>query len=295
MGTPKFDDEGYITNAIVYCHFFNGSYSSVYDLPPITSENGPFDLNDYFIISISALGYPESCSPSTTGLKYDFPSYTIKDKVNFKRQFLKENYKIKKLCGIFGIGLGGYDAFTWACEYPDEMDFLVVIDSSYKTNGYRYVISKTIDGIIESSDDYYKNIYSDAQTRNLVAVNKLIYSNFYSKGTFQNMTNDEIDVFMEEFVDEGLFFDIYDLKYRNDSIMYYDITDKLSNVKAKTIVFYPEEDLFHSPEFDALPLKDLIDDCEVTPFYAKEDISYKDDFVKINDDLIKFMNKLYKK
>lgn len=87
-GTPKFDDEGNMTNVILYCHRFNGSYSSLDDIFRLTAKGKPFDFEKYYFISITSLGFPNSCCPSTTDLKHNFPKYTIKDRVNFKRQFL---------------------------------------------------------------------------------------------------------------------------------------------------------------------------------------------------------------
>lgn len=288
-GTPKFDDEGNIVNAIIYCHPFNKNYSSIGDLYKLTSDNGPFDFNEYYIISITSLGFPDSCSPSTTNLKYDFPKYTIKDRVNFKRQFIKEKFNIKKVLGVFGIGLGGYDTFTWACEYPDEMEFIVVFASSFKTNGYRYVVSKGIESIIDSSDDFYNEIYSDSLSRIMVAINKLLYSNYYSKGVFQNMSNDEIDVFMEDFVDDGLFVDIYDLKSRNDAILIYDVEDKLQNIKAKALIFGSDEDMYYSSQYDTLPLKDMIEDCEVILYNSNRDPFSGEEYFIMHDGLMEFM------
>lgn len=59
----------------------------------------------------------------------------MKDRVNFKRQFLKERFGIDHVFGIISRGVGGYEAYTWACEYPDEMDFIMVAGSSYKQMG----------------------------------------------------------------------------------------------------------------------------------------------------------------
>ena len=95
------------------------------------------------------MGAPGSCSPSSTGLKYRFPEFTFKDRVNFKRQFISENFKIKKILGILGEDLGGFETYTWACEYPDEMEFILVFDSAFKTNGVRYAVSKGLDSVID--------------------------------------------------------------------------------------------------------------------------------------------------
>ena len=222
-GTPKYGENGEICNAIIYCHTFNGNYFSLNDLYRLTTEGKPLSFDEYFFISITSLGFPESCSPSTTNLKHHFPKFTIKDRVDFKRQFIKERFGIEKVHGIMSRGVGGYEAYTWACEYPDEMDFIIVAGSSYKTNGYRYVVSKCMESILEASDDFYSEIYTDSLSRMMVSINRLLYSNYFSKKMFQKMSNDEIDVLMDDFVDEGLFTDIYDFKLRNDAILEYDV------------------------------------------------------------------------
>ena len=53
------------------------------------------------------------------------------------------------------------------------------------------------------------------------------------KRILQNMTNDEFDVLMDNYVDDGLYMDVYDLKRRNDSILKFDVEDKLGNIKLK--------------------------------------------------------------
>lgn len=288
-GTPKYDDEGRIINAIIYCHKFNGNYSSFLDEYQIAGKGEPFDQKEYCFISITTLGFPDSCSPSTTGLKHSFPEYTIKDRVNFKRQFLKDKFNMDRVHGIAGRGLGGYEIFTWACEYPDEMDFLIICNSSFKTSGFRYVISKAVASIIESNDAFYDEIYSETLSRVMVSIYMLLYSNHVSKQIFQEMSNDEIDVLMDDFVDEGLFTDIYDFKFRNDCIQDYDVEDKLKNIKAKTLILSSADDLYYSPKYDVLPLEDLIEDSKVILFESKKDHSGYEDYSFLMDDFYEFM------
>ena len=288
-GTPKYDEKGNITNAVLYCHGFNGNYTSLNDLYQLTKPGAEFSRENYFLISITSLGFPESCSPSTTGLKQNFPRYSIRDRVNFKRQFLAEKLGIHKLYGITGRGLGGYEAYTWACEYPDEMDFIIVLSSSYKTNGYRYVVSKCIDSIIDSSDDLYQEYYSESISRIMVSLNQLAYSNYFSKKAFQEMSNDEIDALMDDFVDRGLFTDIHDFKFRNDAILYYDLTDKLSNIKAKALIISSKDDIYYSPEFDTIPLTDFISDSKVVLYESNVDINGFEDYSFLESYLKEFM------
>ena len=294
-GTPKYDDEGNINNAIIYCHPFTGNYTSLGDIYKLTAEGKPFDFNEYYFIAITKLGFSDSCSPSTTNLKHHFPKYNIRDRVNFIRQFLKERFDLDKVHGIMGKGLGGYEVYTWACEYPDEMDFIMAIGTCFKTNGYRYVISKCMESIIESSDDFYSEVYSDSLSRMMVSVNRLLYSNHFSKKLFQNMTNDEIDVLMDDFVDEGLFIDVYDFKLNNDAILDYNIENKLGDIKAETLVVSSDADMYYTPEFDVLPLDDLIENSTVIMFNANdEEIDYNDCSI-IEDDIENFLNKIKNK
>ena len=288
-GTPKYDDKGNIINAFIFCHRFNGDCPLFDDLNHLIGTNSVLSDYDFFYITITPLGFPESCSPSTTNLKYDFPQYSIKDCVNFKRKFLSEKFNITKVLGILGVGFGGYEAYTWACEYPDEMEFLIVGYSSFKTNGYRYIISKVIESMILSSDDYYNdNIYSPNLSEIMVPINRLIYSQLFSKKIFQDLTLREIDGFMDEFVDEALFKDVYDLKFRNDAILNYHVEDKLENIKAKTLIVSDSEDVYYSLEFDTYPLKDKIENLTFFVFDGK-DFTYSDDYSLFFEVFIEFL------
>lgn len=294
-GTPKFDENGKITNVIIYCHKFNRTYSSLDELYRLTAKGKPLDYDEYYFISITSLGFPGSCSPSTTELKHNFPKYTIKDRVNFKRQFLKERFNIDKVRGVIGRGLGGYEVYTWATEYPDEMEFIMVSGSSYKTNGYRYVISKCIESIIDSSDDFYSEIYSESLSMMMVSINKLLYSTYFSKKLFQNMNNDEIDVLMDDFVDDGLFIDIYDFKLRNDSILEYNVEDKLKDITAHALIVSANNDMYYTPEFDVLPLKDLIKNSKIILFDLVDEYEDYEDHPDVEKGLWEFMDSFQNK
>ena len=257
-------------NAFIFCYRVNGDCSSFDELNHLIGRDSVLSDYDFFYITITSLGFPESCSPSTTNLKYDFPQYSIKDCVNFKRKFLYEEFNITKVLGILGVGFGGYEAYTWACEYPDEMEFLIIGYSSFKTNGYRYITSKAINNIIESSDAYLDTLYSDYLSKIMFSINSLIYTQYFSKRAFQNFTREELDILMDTFVEESSAVDIYDFKFRNDAIINYDTEDKLSNIKSKTLIVSASEDIYYSPEFDVDPLKEKIENLEIYIFDAQE-------------------------
>lgn len=104
----------------------------------------------------------------------------------------------------------------------------------------------------------------------MFSVNAFIYTQHFSKRAFQNFTREELDMLMDTFVEEDSADDIYDFKFRNDSILNYDIEDKLSNIKAKTLVVSASEDIYYSPELDAYPLEGKIKNLEIYIFDAQE-------------------------
>ena len=87
---------------------------------------------------------------------------------------------------------------------------------------------------------------------------------------------------MDNFLEENSHIDIYDVKYRTEAVLNYDIEDKLSNIKAKTLIANSSEDVYFSPEIDAYPLKDRIENLEIHIFDAQK-------FV-FNDDYSSFIN-----
>ena len=281
-GTPKYDEDGNVCNAVLYCHRFNGNCLSIEDLHQLIGpKSGTSDYN-FFYISITSLGYPESCCPSTTNLKFDFPKYTIKDRVNFKRKFLDEVFNISRILGILGVGIGGYEAYTWACEYPDELEFLIIGNSTFKTDGYKYITSKAIDDMINASDSYLDNVYSENLSKIMFSINALIYSQYFTKNVLKTFTNSELDILMDTFIEENSAMDIYDFKFRNNARLDYNLEDKLSNIKAKTLVTNSSDDCYYRPESDVYPLEKKIENLEIYIFDAQEFV-YKYDYTQFVD------------
>ncbi|MBR2665651.1 MAG: hypothetical protein IKI27_04160 [Methanobrevibacter sp.] len=293
-GVPKYDDKGIITNAIVFFPTYNATYSYLGEAHNYILENSNFS-DEFFFIDIRALGTPDSCSPSNTGLNYDFPSYSIKDLVNFKRQFLVEKFNLKKVLGLVGEGVGGYQALKWACEYPDEMKFILIVNSAAKVSGYKYIVAKVLENIIDATEDYYTDGYSVSKTKSIITVNSILFAHTASKKVFNNMENDEIQAVFDDFNDECFFTDIYDLKFRNDCDMAFDVTNQLSNIKAKSLFVGTNKNYFHS-EYDMQPFRELVKDAIIlTKEDEKEDYYYNnDDYVVIGDSIISFLNQFLK-
>lgn len=293
-GTPKYDEDGNIVNAIIYCHNVYGGASILAQYHDFI-KNHAFDAEEYFFIKIVPLGISGSCSPSVTGLKYGFPQYSFKDRVNFKKQFLLEKFNIKTILGLIGEGLGGFEIYTWACEYPDDMDFIIVLNSSFKTYSYRYIMMKSVESIIESCDDFYTEDYSSSFSMLSVAIFRMLFAGFFPNKILRNLSNDEIDALMEDFVNDGLFIDIHDFKSRNDCLLQYDVEDKLSNIKAKALILGIEGYLFFTPQNDCIPLENLIDDSKVFIYTSKTEKYYEiEDYSEMGLEIVSFLEQFKK-
>lgn len=288
-GIPKYDDDGNIINVIIYSATFIGGQAILPKYHDIIKKFD-FDVDEYFFIRVFSLGTPESCSPSSTGLKSDFPKYTIKDCVNFQRQFLSEKFKIKKIFGIVGEGIGGFEVFQWACDYPDEMEFIILLNSTYKVYGFLYATIKSLESMLDSSDDLYGDNYSSSLSLLSVTVLRVMFMSYFPRNIIENLNNDELDVLMDDYVDAGLFMDIRDFKFHNDCLLSYNVEDKLQNIKAKSLLLGTTGYLFYYPEKDLLPLENLVKGSRVRLFETIKENYYDDlDNSDIIQEIISFL------
>ena len=293
-GTPKYDENGLINNTIFYCGGSLGSFAGIGKILPLTFENCPFDAEKYFFVSITALGSSGSCSPSLTGLKNKFPEYTMVDVVNFQKQFLAEKFNIAHVLGLIGNSMGGFVCLTSAIEYPDFQDFIICGVSSYKVAGHDFILSRFVDEIIESDPDYAKGelTYSLIRTLRIACLAEFNFG--LSKEALRAKTNEELSCEFEEFGNEMIETDIYDLKYCNRASMNFNVEDDLDKIKSKVLIIACKQDPHFPPELDAIPMSEMIENSELLImdselghlcFNELENISYElTDFLSGFDD-----------
>jgi len=262
-GTPKYDENGLITNAILYCSGSLGSFEGINKILPLTYPDCPFDSNEYYFISLTALGSAGSCSPSQTGLKNKFPKYTMLDVVNFQKQFLSEKFNIDHILGLIGNSMGGFVGITQAIEYPDFQDFIICGVSSYKVAGHDFILSRFVDEIIESDPDYAKGelTYSLIRTLRIACLAEFNFG--LSKEALRSKTNEELSIEFEEFGNEMIETDIYDLKYCNRASMEFNVENDLDKIKSKVLIVSCKQDPHFPPELDGIPMSKLIKNSEL--------------------------------
>lgn len=288
FGTPKYDGD-IITNAIIYCHGSLGNFTSAKKIFPLMYENAPFDENKYFFISISALGSPGSCSPSSTNLKNKFPKYSIEDVVNFQKQFLAEKFNLTHVLGIIGNSMGGFVALTSAILYPDFADFIMPGVSSYKVAGHDYILSKFVDEIITSDENYEKGIVNESLKRTLKLASLAEFNFGLSKEALRATPKEELSQNFEEFGEESLFLDIYDVKYCNEACMNYDIENDLGKITSKVFIISCAQDPHFPPELDGIPMSRMIKDSQLIIMDSELGHLCFNELENISDELSNFM------
>ena len=289
FGTPKYDEEDMISNVIVYAHGSLGNFSSMKKIFPLTFQNDVFDKDKYFFICISALGSPGSCSPSTTNLKNKFPKYSIVDVVNFQKQFLKEKFGIEHILGLIGNSMGGFVGLTQAIEYPDFQNFIICGVSSYKVAGHDYILSKFVDEIITSDPDYNKGELTYSLIRTLRLANLAEFNFGLSKEALRAMSKVELDSEFENFGNETLEIDIYDLKYCNESCMNFNVENDLDKIKSKVLIIACKQDPHFPPELDAIPMSEMIEDSQLIIMDSELGHLCFNELETISSELMEFM------
>lgn len=292
FGTPITDDEGHITNGVIFCHGWGGDFGSLRRILDVTGPGKPIDTEKFFIIAVTTLGSPNSASPSTTELGAKFPKYSIEDMVRFQMEFLKAKFNINHLRGIIGNSMGGFESLTWGAKYPDYMDFLISLVSSYKVAGHNYALFKFMNDIIVSDPNYNNGNYTKQLTNSLKLANEAMYPFGLSREYYRyDLSNDEIDMAMEEMAKEAVEerWDANDIVYRNNASTSHDIESILSNIKAKTLIVAINQDQYFPPELDAIPMSEMIEDSKLVIYDSFMGHVGTHEIIKIENELKEFL------
>ncbi len=288
FGTPVYNDEGNITNAIIYFHGTSGNYSSIKRISEAVGKGLAFDTDKFFFVSLSTLGTPGSSSPSTSKLFNEYPEYIVLDMVNFNKKFLKQALNIEKPLGLIGNSMGGFEALTWASKYPEDISFLISLVSSYKVGGQNYILGKVMNDIIESDPDF--NNPEKQLKRSLKLSSKSMYSFGLSRQYYMDLSKEEIDNFMDEFALEDSEENVYDAYYRNKASILYDLSDEVSKINVPTLIVAIYEDQYFPPELDAIPMSGLIKDSKLIIYNSYIGHIGSSQLNKIKDELEEFMS-----
>jgi homoserine O-acetyltransferase len=209
------------------------------------------------------LGSPGSSAPSTSSLKTKFPEYTIRDLVNAQKTLITEKFKIKRLKGVIGSSMGGFQTLRWAVDYPNLMDFIIPIATSYEFKGQIYGVYNLMNNILKGDPDYKNGDYEE-QPKRVMEIAAILthlwsFSPQYFKDEFKS--NDQLMKSFDERIVEIGDRDANDVIWRNKSILSFNIKSDLSKIRTKALVIGIRQDQFFPPETDVIPLGELIENA----------------------------------
>jgi homoserine O-acetyltransferase len=211
--------------------------------------------------------------------------------VNFKKEFILEKFNIQHLKGLIGFSAGGFEVLSWAVTYPDNMDFVISLASTYKIAGEDYVLLKFMNNMIENDPEYNKGNYK-IPLKSIGLANQPIYLYLLSKEFYRNQSYDEIDNELNEIMADFKIYDGNDVILRNNASFSYNIEDKLNKIIAKTLIVNINQDQYYPPELDGIPMSKMIKNSKLIRYDSKLGHVGIIEVFKIENDLKEFLSQI---
>jgi len=250
LGAPRRDASGAITNAVIFCHGYSGDYSQIKLLTGAVGPGLPFDTDKYFFICPSALGSPGSSSPSVSGLGPKFPKYGLADMIEAQYRLVSEHFKIKHLAGVAGASMGGMQTLQWITDYPEFMDWAIPIASSHEFKGRNVGVFGLMSHVIRNDPAYLDGAYKEQPKKGLEHAFMGVYL-WYFTPTFYKAkykTNQELLDGLKNIGLGSAKMDANDIVWRNDAMLSYNLTGRLDQVKARTLIIGVNTDELFPPD-----------------------------------------------
>jgi homoserine O-acetyltransferase len=239
LGTPRPGPDGSVANAVLWCHGWSGNcrqgptlYSKAF------GPERPLDPEKYFIVMPTALGSPGSSSPSSSGLGPDFPAYTIADMVLAQHALLTRHLNIRHLRGVAGGSMGGHQTLQWITDFPDFMDWAIPIATGPSTTGRVVGIWGLMSETIKADPAYKGGRYAAQPADGLRRAFMGTYLWYFAPAYYQTQFRTAAEV-MKGLENAGMGSekaDANDVIWRNQAMISFDLTARLSQVKARTLV-----------------------------------------------------------
>ena len=164
--------------AILVCHALSGNTHCT-DLdapddirlswwPAMVGPGRAIDTDRYYVLCINMLGGcggtsgPATLNPDT-GKPYGlhFPVVTTGDMVRSQRMLL-DALGVKKLHGVIGGSMGGFQALVWSIKYPDFVERSIPVASSAYSNQFMIMTNRVQIDAVQldrhyNNGDYYQN------------------------------------------------------------------------------------------------------------------------------------------
>jgi homoserine acetyltransferase len=275
VGTPKRNDKGEITNAVVVSTFYSGDSTFMYNTwfegqaanafsgGAVVGPGRAIDTDKHYVVFLDALGLWGASKPSD-GLGRKFPKYSYFDMVQANYQLLRDHLNIAQVDLATGVSMGATQTWVWGVMYSPSgyVKAIMPIGGTTASDGDDPVGQWTFrlgQAAIESdpvwrqtNGNYYHLPVDQHPKRGL----QFMWSTLQLTGlTFPvrsatPWTNLQREVFYWQpegtqtatYIARTKNEDPVDYWYRNESGFGYNINKELKRIKARTLVVHVEND-----------------------------------------------------
>ena len=254
LGTPHYDAQHRITNAVMILHGTGGDGSTF--LRPIFAgelfgAGQPLDSAKYFLILPDGIGHGKSSKPSD-GLRAKFPHYDYDDMVEAEHRLALDGLKTGPLRLILGTSMGCMHDFVWGEAYAADVKALAPFAClPVRIVGRNRLWRRMAIDAIESDPAWKGGDYKAEPKEGLRAAADLAWIAGSAPQQMQKSmaTAEQVDENLNKYLAEDLAtLDANDLIYQIDASRDYDPSAKLDKIATPMLWINSADDFVNPPE-----------------------------------------------
>ncbi|MBB2161190.1 alpha/beta fold hydrolase [Gluconacetobacter sacchari] len=256
LGTPHRDAGGQIDNAVLVLHWTGADSAAVTTrayTQSLYADGRPLDAKRYFLIFPDAIGCGHTSKPSD-GLRGKFPNYGYGDMVDIQHKLVAETLGIRHLHAVFGMSMGGMNAWQWAEAYPDAMDGIMpVVSLPIKVSGRNAIWRHLVINLIRNDPAWKDGDYTSPPP-GFAAGYSILRMMIDGVSHLQQVAPDgeRTDAWLNDMNQQSRAADPNDVLYSIKSSADYDPEPGLSRIRTKVFALNFDDDEFNPDQLGIL-------------------------------------------
>lgn len=276
-GTPRYNAQGGITNAVIINSYYSGDASFMYHYwyqgqagnrfaeGAVVGPGALIDTQKYYVVFLDSVGLWGASKPSD-GLGIKFPQYTVFDMVQANYRLLKDHLHIDQVVLAMGPSMGAIQSYVWPLLHPGYVKGILPIGGSVNTAQDPIVrpLYQLMTAAIQSDPvwrqtqgDYYHLPKSQHPNQgvefgwSLLGLTGTSLDYQYAQGWDVKKKNtfswSDADL-GSDLKQRAADYDANDLLYRNQALFAFDIRPYMSRIQSKTLILHINNDQWLRPQ-----------------------------------------------
>lgn len=270
VGTPRRNDAGEITNAVIVSPYYSGDATFSYHFWHEGQQGNAFakggfigsgkliDTERHYVVYLDALGLWGASKPSG-GLGMAFPQYNYYDFVQANYRLLRDHLGVAKVKLATGVSMGAMQSYTWAVMHPDFVEAIMPVAGLTSRDPVVMWLFQLMSAAMKSDPvwqrtggDYYPLPKSQHPNQGMMFGWSVLghTGHSFEKRVREPWSEVKQNVFYwEPEGDQGAAlqsraadYDVNDLLYRNRALETFDLNPYLGDVTADTLILHVAND-----------------------------------------------------